>query len=101
MEIRPDLQAFERLGRKRTPEKAQTSAPAAGHRGGAEGDSVSTVDSAEIARFVETLKQVDPARLHRVEDLRARIAAGEYRATAEELADPVLDALLGERPQRS
>ncbi|MFW5752742.1 MAG: flagellar biosynthesis anti-sigma factor FlgM [Planctomycetota bacterium] len=101
MEIRPDLQGFERLGRKRPPEKVAASAPLVSGRDGAGGDSVSTGDSAAIARFVETLKQVDPARLHRVEDLRARLAAGEYSATAEELADPILDALLAEPPQRS
>jgi anti-sigma28 factor (negative regulator of flagellin synthesis) len=53
-----------------------------------------TTDPAKIARYVDVLKTMNPANLHRVEDLRARIADGSYSAEPEELAD----LIIGERP---
>lgn len=90
MDIRPDRQQVERLARQRQPERRAT----------AEAGGQARTDRAELRldpdvakAYVERLKQEDPARLHRVEELRGRIADGSYRADPEELADRLLDAL--------
>jgi flagellar biosynthesis anti-sigma factor FlgM len=51
-----------------------------------------------IARYVDILKSMNPADLHRVEDLRARIQDGSFTATPEELAGPLSELL--DREQR-
>jgi anti-sigma28 factor (negative regulator of flagellin synthesis) len=47
-------------------------------------------DAAAISRFVDVLKTMNPASLHRVEDLRTRIANGSYSADPEELANLIV-----------
>jgi anti-sigma28 factor (negative regulator of flagellin synthesis) len=42
---------------------------------------------------VELIKAMNPADLHRVEELRARIADGSFTATPDELADLLDDQL--------
>ena len=46
-----------------------------------------------IARYVEMIKAMNPADLHRVEELRARIADGSFTATPDALAGPLSDLL--------
>jgi anti-sigma28 factor (negative regulator of flagellin synthesis) len=46
-----------------------------------------------IARYVDILKSMNPTDLHRVEELRARIADGSLTATPDELAGPLSDLL--------
>lgn len=77
--------------RKRQLEQARTS-DAAGAKGGEAKDSVelTTKDQGTIARYVGVLKGMDPTNLHKLEDLKARIANGSYTADAEELADMIL-----------
>ena len=53
-------------------------------------DQASFGDAGTIERYVSVLKTMNPVSLHKVEDLRARIANGTYTADAEELADLIL-----------
>jgi anti-sigma28 factor (negative regulator of flagellin synthesis) len=48
---------------------------------------------AAIARYVGILKNMNPADLHKVEQLRERIADGSFTATPDELADSLSDLL--------
>jgi anti-sigma28 factor (negative regulator of flagellin synthesis) len=48
---------------------------------------------AAIARYVGILKSMNPADLHKVEELRARIADGSFTATPDELADSLSNLL--------
>lgn len=49
-------------------------------------------DLASVGRMVGILKSMNPLDVHKVEDLRQRIADGEYTAEPEELADLILGA---------
>lgn len=51
----------------------------------------------EIKRYVNILKRMNPADLHKVELLRERIASGEYRADPQELAGHLASILEQER----
>ncbi len=89
MEIPRDLRPADPVVRRRLP--------GAGDRPATAGDSPPTAidkaalaNSADVQRYVQVLKTADPARLHKVEELRARIADGSYRADPEELADLIL-----------
>jgi len=53
-------------------------------------DQVSFGDAGAIERYVAVLKTMNPVNLHKVEDLRARIANGSYTADPEELANLIL-----------
>ena len=69
-----------------------------GATSGAQGDSAKVgtgLDPAAVGRFVEILKTMNPLDLHKVEDLRQRIADGRYQAEPDELAD----LLLGDEPR--
>ncbi len=50
----------------------------------------SGADSASVSRLVGILKNMNPADLQRIDELKARIADGSYRADPEELADLLL-----------
>ncbi len=50
----------------------------------------SGADSAAVSRLVDIIKQMNPADVQRIEELKARIADGSYRAEPEELADLLL-----------
>lgn len=91
MEIPRDLRPADPVVRKRAADQATNggkrsasadSAPAA--------DQASFGDAEAIGRYVAVLKTMNPANLHKVEDLRARIADGSYTADPEELADLLL-----------
>jgi len=100
MDIRPEASGIDPLARQRQLERlqqerrdeAQERAPASGAR---EGDAQVDVRSAATERFVRILSEMDPSDLHKVEDLRERIADGSYTARPEELVDPLLEALIG------
>lgn len=47
-------------------------------------------DTAAVSRLVDILKNMNPADLQRIDELKARIADGSYRADPEELADLLL-----------
>jgi anti-sigma28 factor (negative regulator of flagellin synthesis) len=72
----------------RTPVSAK--APANEGNGGFAADQASFGDAGTIERYVSVLKTMNPVSLHKVEDLRARIANGTYSADPEELADLIL-----------
>jgi flagellar biosynthesis anti-sigma factor FlgM len=55
------------------------------------------IDPQSVQRLVQILKSMNPVDLHRVEDLRARIANGSYSADPDELAE----LLLGSGPRRA
>lgn len=102
MEIPRDLRPADPAVRRRPAENAgvtrsrvPTPAPAASTPASASVDQAAvTTDPSTIARYVDVLKNMNPTHLHRVEELRARIADGSYTAEPEELAD----LILGERP---
>jgi len=60
---------------------AGTSKPDATYAGG---------DSAAVSRLVDIVKNMNPADLQRIDQLKSRIADGSYRADPEELADLLL-----------
>ena len=47
-------------------------------------------DNAAVSRLVGILKHMNPSDVQRIDDLKARIADGSYRADPEELADLLL-----------
>jgi flagellar biosynthesis anti-sigma factor FlgM len=47
-------------------------------------------DSAAVSRLVGIIKNMNPADLQRIDELKSRIADGSYRADPEELADLLL-----------
>ncbi len=47
-------------------------------------------DSAAVARLVDVLKNMNPADVQRIDELKERIADGSYRADPGELADLLL-----------
>ncbi len=47
-------------------------------------------DSAAVGRLVDIIKNMNPADVQRIDELKARIADGSYRADPEELADLLL-----------
>ena len=81
------------VARSRVPTPAPGSNQAPASTPGGDHAAVTT-DPSTIARYVDVLKGMNPTHLHRVEELRARIADGSYTAEPEELAD----LILGERP---
>ena len=102
MDIPPDVRLTDPQARRRQAEAAaKTSRPAetgavsttkaSGNPVAGSHDaamvSATGMDQASIGRFVSVLKGMDPANVHRVEELRNRIANGSYRADPDELAD--------------
>ncbi len=68
-------------GRRTDVAAAQPSKPDASYAGG---------DAASVGRLVEILKNANPADVQRIDQLKARIADGSFRADPEELADLLL-----------
>jgi flagellar biosynthesis anti-sigma factor FlgM len=100
MEINGDKRPTDPVIRKRQADAAASrSAAKAGAAGepqnGERSDAVElgTTSPQAIARYVDILKAMNPADLHRVEELRARIQDGSFTATPEELAGPLSDLL--------
>jgi anti-sigma28 factor (negative regulator of flagellin synthesis) len=52
----------------------------------------------QVKELAAQVQQADHSSIHRLEDLRERIANGEYTAQPEELADILLPVLRGEHP---
>jgi flagellar biosynthesis anti-sigma factor FlgM len=67
----------------------RTPVPQAG-TGAAAGATFDLSDRATVARLVDAVQQLNPVDVHRVAQLRQRIADGSYRADPEELADLLL-----------
>ncbi len=101
MEIHGDQRPIDPATRKRQTDAANSRAAKApeSRADGERSDAVELGDTSPqaIARYVDILKAMNPADLHRVEDLRARIKDGSFTATPEELAGPLSDLLDGER----
>lgn len=97
MDIRPDPSSLDALTRQRANERAarerQSTGGTPATNSGRPADADVELASTVSARFVEIVKTMDPTDLHRVEDIRQRIADGSYTATADELVDPLLEAL--------
>ncbi len=96
MQIPRDLRPADPPVRRRPAEPARAADKPAESAGGTPADRAQFGDAEAIGRYVTVLKTMNPASLHRVEDLRARIADGSYNADPEELAD----LLLGDRASR-
>ncbi len=94
MEIHGNQRPIDPATRKRQTDAA-ASRSAAKAPEGRRGDAVElgSTSPQAIARYVDILKAMNPADLHRVEDLRARIKDGSFTATPEELAGPLSDLL--------
>jgi len=97
MDIPRDLRPADAPVRKRATDAAAVRTPAGGIASQAgssnqasAGDQVSFGDAGAIDRYVAVLKTMNPVSLHKVEDLRARIANGSYTADPQELADLIL-----------
>jgi len=101
MEIPSDKRPTDPVLRKRQADAAASRSTAkAGESAGASqsdkrSDAVElgTTSPQAIARYVDILKSMNPADLHRVEELRARIQNGSFTATPEELAGPLSELL--------
>jgi anti-sigma28 factor (negative regulator of flagellin synthesis) len=50
-----------------------------------------------VKSYVQMLKNMHPADLHRVEELRERIRSGEYQADPDEMAEHIARQLIQER----
>jgi flagellar biosynthesis anti-sigma factor FlgM len=102
MEIHGDYRPIDPLTRKRQA-AAAAAHPAAQPEESAEarGDEarVEPPSAETIARYVQVLKTMNPVDLHRVEELRARIKDGSYRAEPGEMAG-VLSDLFARDPRR-
>jgi flagellar biosynthesis anti-sigma factor FlgM len=98
MEISGNQRPIDPATRKRQTDAANSRTAARAPQAGGEQRPADAVElgstSAQaIARYVDILKAMNPADLHRVEDLRARIQDGTFTATAEELAGPLSELL--------
>lgn len=102
MEIQPDKRQTDPVLRKRQADAANRAAKASetsessssGRRDAVE---LGATSPQAIARYVDILKAMNPADLHRVEELRARIQDGSFTATPDELAGPLSDLIDDER----
>jgi flagellar biosynthesis anti-sigma factor FlgM len=97
MEIHGDQRPIDPATRKRqTDAAASRSASKANESGGnhrSDAVELGSTSPQAIARYVDILKAMNPADLHRVEDLRARIQNGSFTASPDELAGPLSDLL--------
>lgn len=103
MEIQPDKRPLDPATRKRQTDAAASRSAAkesqSAGAGSARRDAVElgATSPQAIARYVDILKAMNPADLHRVEELRARIQDGSFTATPDELAGPLADLIDDER----
>ena len=96
MEIHGDKRPTDPVLRKRQADAASRTVAKPGQPQGSERTDAVELGSTSpqaIARYVDILKSMNPADLHRVEELRARIQDGSFTATPEELAGPLSDLL--------
>ena len=89
MEIHGDRPLDPAARRRQLDAARGSNGPAAGGAGKADASYAAT-DSAAVSRLVDIIKNMNPADVQRIEDLKERIADGRYRADPEELADLLL-----------
>jgi flagellar biosynthesis anti-sigma factor FlgM len=89
MEIHGDRPLDPAARRRQLDAARGSNGPAAAGSAKAEA-TFSGADSAAVSRLVGLLKQANPADVQRIDELKARIADGSYRADPEELADLLL-----------
>lgn len=101
MEIQGDFRPIDPAVRKRQSEAAAKTTAGDQRAAGKAGDAaqLDEISPQQIERYVEILKSMNPADLHRVEELRARIRDGSYHADADSLAGPLADLLGGQAPR--
>ena len=89
-----DRRRLERSG-KATPNQEARTADNAAPADAQQDDQLlrSDVNPAEVQRYVDVLKQMDPSDLHRVDELRQSIEDGSYSSDLNELIDPLLNFL--------
>lgn len=95
MEIPRDLRPPEPPNRRRTGDARPAGEEATPAADGGVDSALLSLSHEQIAGYVAAIRDLAPERLHRVEELRARIADGSYRADPDELAGPLLDLLGG------
>ena len=97
MEIQGDFRPLDPATRKRQSEAAAKPAGAEPTPSSGSRDAVrlNEISPQQIDRYVQILKSMNPADLHRVEELRTRIRNGSYHADAEGMAGPLADLLGG------
>ncbi len=106
MEIGPHFSDLDALARKRQLEKldkksATSSTGASAAEKGSNGNDEVSISRADIARYVDILKEMDPVDLHRVTELRDRIESGDYTSDLDELIDPLLSFLGNDAPEQA
>lgn len=101
MEIQGDFRPIDPAVRKRQSEAAAKTTAGDQRAAGKTGDAaqLDEISPQQIERYVQILKSMNPTDLHRVEELRARIRDGSYRADADSLAGPLADLLGGQAPR--
>jgi flagellar biosynthesis anti-sigma factor FlgM len=99
MEINADKRPTDPVLRKRQADAAARTTARPGEPAPERGDAVElgATSPQAIARYVDILKAMNPADLHRVEELRARIQDGSFTASPDDLAGPLSDLLDRER----
>jgi flagellar biosynthesis anti-sigma factor FlgM len=80
----------EPAGKSASKDVAHASPSAAKSAGVSDTLTKSGFDHANVSQFVAILKDMNPLDLHKVEDLRQRIADGSYSTDPDELADLLL-----------
>ncbi len=97
MDIRPEP-GPDQVARRRIDERAvrrQAPGGSAREESSASADAVDMRRSQSVERLVAALRSSEPVDIHRIEDLRARIADGSYQARPEELVDGLLAVIDG------
>ncbi|MEK7415820.1 MAG: flagellar biosynthesis anti-sigma factor FlgM [Planctomycetota bacterium] len=89
MEIKGD-HPLDPLSRRRQADAARGQKDGSSSVPAQEDATYSSADSAEVGRLVQILRNMSPADVQRIDQLKARIADGSYRADPEELADLLL-----------
>lgn len=101
MHIPPEFRPVDPSVRRRASEPGGSASGAAsagpGAQSGDQADLASGLDAGTVERYVSVLKTMNPLNLHRVEDLRQRIADGSYSTDPDELADLLLGGSPRER----
>jgi negative regulator of flagellin synthesis FlgM len=77
--------------RNERAEKTAGSAPVKETKGSLENDKIEfSGKGAEVGKLVEELKQLPDTRQGRVNELKQKIASGEYQPSNEDIADAIL-----------
>lgn len=109
MNIPPEFRPVDPAVRRRQSEAAAkpgaaaavgTGAPTAASKPVDQATVKTPFDEASVGRFVAILKDMNPLDLHKVEDLRQRIADGSYSTDPDELADLLLGGEQAREPRK-